>query len=153
MKISARQEINAPQQTVFDALSDAARYEHKALRRGVTVRRLDDGSGGIAQADWELDFDYRGRRRLVTGRMAAYSPPNLMVIDGKLEGLEIVIETQVSALAPDKTQVIVGIDLRPTTLTARLLVQSLRLAKKTMTARLKKRLLQFADQIEAAHSA
>jgi hypothetical protein len=52
------------------------------------------------------------------------------------------------ALSRTRTRLLVSMELRPTTLSSRLLVQSLRLAKARLNGRLKSRMQEFAHRME-----
>lgn len=56
------------------------------------------------------------------------------------------------ALSRTRTRLFVSMELRPTTLSARLLLQSLRLAKGRLTGRLKTRMAEFGQRIEAGQA-
>ena len=52
------------------------------------------------------------------------------------------------ALSATRTRVLVSFDMRAKTLTARLLLQSLKLAKTKVTKRFKARVLDYAENVE-----
>jgi len=71
-----------------------------------------------------------------------------LTIDSASDGLNASTEIELIALSQTRTRVLVSFDLRAKTLTARLLVQSLKLAKTKMTKRFNGRVLDFAEEIE-----
>ncbi|MEO1026387.1 MAG: SRPBCC family protein, partial [Pseudomonadota bacterium] len=62
-------------------------------------------------------------------------------------GLECMGVVDLVALSKARTRMLVSLDLKPTTLSSRLMVQSLRLAKGSLNRRFKARVAQFASGI------
>ncbi|MEM6307898.1 MAG: SRPBCC family protein, partial [Pseudomonadota bacterium] len=58
------------------------------------------------------------------------------------------VTIDVLALSASRSRMVVGVDLKPQTLTARLLVQSLKLAKASLTRKFKDRVAGYAADIE-----
>ena len=147
MKIEYHEDIPVPAEFVFRRLTDFARHERQALARGVKVKRLDDKAEPGVGAAWDIAFMYRGKPRELRAEIAGWTPPEKVRIDAESGGLDIRIGVDVVALSARLTRVNVSINLMPRTITARLLVQSLRLARGTVTGRLQTRLKTMADEI------
>ncbi|EAR50534.1 hypothetical protein OG2516_09825 [Oceanicola granulosus HTCC2516] len=148
MKFSTREDIEAPIETVFEALSDFSGFERWALRRGARIERLDGGTRTEAGARWQVEFDFRGKRREVTATVSRFEPPEGYRITSVSSGLEGETSVELVALAQDRTRLLFAQELRPTTLAARLMLQSLKLAKGSLEARLDKRIDDLARTIE-----
>ena len=147
MKFSTREDIEAPVDYVFAQVSDFAAFERRAMRQGADVTRREDGP--IAQgAIWDISFQFRGRDRSVLAELTQIDVPTLLSIDSASDGLNAVTEVELIALSQTRTRVLVSFDLRAKTLTARLLLQSLKLAKTKMTKRFNARVLDYAEDIE-----
>jgi len=147
MKFSTREDIEAPVDYVFAQVSDFAAFERRAMRQGADVTRREDGP--IAQgAIWDISFQFRGRDRRVLAELTQIDVPTLLSIDSASDGLNAVTEVELIALSQTRTRVLVSFDLRAKTLTARLLLQSLKLAKTKMTKRFNARVLDYAEDIE-----
>jgi hypothetical protein len=147
MKFSTREDIEAPVDYVFAQVSDFAAFERRAMRQGADVTRREDGP--IAQgAIWDISFQFRGRDRKVLAELTQLDVPTLLSIDSASDGLNAVTEVELIALSQTRTRVLVSFDLRAKTLTARLLLQSLKLAKTKMTKRFNARVLDYAEDIE-----
>lgn len=147
MKFSTREDIEAPVDYVFAQVSDFAAFERRAMRQGADVARREDGP--IAQgAIWDISFQFRGRDRRVLAELTQIDVPTLLSIDSASDGLNAVTEVELIALSQTRTRVLVSFDLRAKTLTARLLLQSLKLAKTKMTKRFNARVLDYAEDIE-----
>jgi hypothetical protein len=147
MKFSTREDIEAPIDYVFAQVSDFAAFERRAMRQGAEVARRDGGA--IVQgAVWDIGFQFRGRDRKVAATLTQLDGPNAMSINSASDGLNAATEVELVALSQSRTRVLVSFDLRAKTLTARLLLQSLKLAKTKMTKRFNARVLDFAEDIE-----
>ena len=147
MKFSTREDIEAPIDYVFAQVSDFAAFERRAMRQGADVARRGDGP--IAQgAIWDIGFQFRGRNRRVVAELTQLDVPHILSIDSASDGLNAVTEVELIALSQSRTRVLVGFELRAKTLTARILLQSLKLAKTKITKRFKARVLDYAEDID-----
>jgi hypothetical protein len=150
VKIEYHEDVAVPADFVFRRLSDVARHERKALARGVAVRRVDGGTETGPGATWEIAFDYRGRRREVRAEITGWTPPEKLRIDAQSGGLDIHIVVTVVALSPRMTRVHVALNLVARSITARLLVQSLKLGRGSVTNRLQGNLKAMCAEIADA---
>jgi hypothetical protein len=149
MKFSTRQDIEAPIEFVFERASDFPSFERQAMRRGIEIER-ENGAGGAPAPGlrWNARFDYRGKPRHLKAELTCFEAPNRFVIQSAVGGVETDFEVEFLALSPRRTRVIVGLELAPRTLTARLLVQSMKLAKNRLNERFAKRVAKFARDLE-----
>lgn len=149
MKFSAKEDIDAPIGAVFEMLSDFDRYERSALRRGAEVQRTSDPSVTGLGMTWDAAFALRGKRRQMKLEMVSYEPPRQMQIAATSSNLSSDFVLDLVALSPQRTRVAVALTLTPKNLSARLLVQSLKLAKASLTKQFKLRVAEYAKDIEA----
>lgn len=149
MKISALRDIDAPPEAVFAALSDFDRYEVQARWNGIEVARLDEGNGPDEVA-WRIGAQIRGIHRAIEARVVSYVPPEQLAIQAESDGLSALIDGEVVARAPGRSTLHVRIDLTSSTLKARLVLQSLKLARGALTERLDRQLDRLARSIEAS---
>lgn len=147
MKFSTREDIEAPIDYVFAQISDFAAFERRAMRHGADVARRPDEA--VAQGTiWDIKFNFRGRDRKAEAKLTLLDQPQAITIESASDGLDASTEVELVALSQTRTRVLVSFDLRAKTLTARLLLQSLKLAKTKMTKRFNARVLDFAEEIE-----
>ena len=151
MKFSAREDIEAPIDHVFERASDFAGFERSAMRRGADVQRLDAGTTAGVGSTWKVAFDFRGRRRDVTAKIVSFDPPNGFTAEATSGGLDSITTLELLPLSPRRTRMSFAIELKPTSLSARLMLQSLKLAKQSLSKRFKKRVAEFAQDIEDRH--
>jgi hypothetical protein len=147
MKFSTREDIEAPVDYVFGQISDFGAFERQALRRGADVRRLDNGPY-VKGSAWDVAFKFRGKDRQLRGTLRIFDAPNMYQIDVTSPNLEGVSLVELVPLSPHRTRIAVSIEIGAKTLAARLMLQSLKLAKSNLTNRFKKRVADFAVDVE-----
>jgi hypothetical protein len=147
MKLSTREDIEAPIDFVFARVSDFAAFEKRALRQGAQVNRRKDGPVEEGTV-WDVSFKFRDRNRKVEATLTQLDPPKTIEVESVSDGLNAMTQVELVALSPARTRVLVSFELKARTLTARILVQSLKLAKTKMTKRFKARVLDFTEDVE-----
>lgn len=152
MKFSAREDIEATMEQVFADISDFDGHERSALRRGVDVSSYTVEQGGQTCPAWDIGFRYRGKPRVAHAILSTCDAPNLMHATFKIGGLEGIAVVELMALSRTRTRMTVGVEVSPKTLSAKLLVQSMKLAKTGLTQRFKQRVGKVAQEIEDRHS-
>lgn len=142
MKFSARQDLDVPVEALFDRLTDADFIQRSALHRGVRLERKGAGPV-IAQGDgWASDVTFRGKKRRIEAEMTEVARPEGLTIAARVGGIEAMTVLDFIALSPEKTRTMIALTLKPKTLTARLLLQAMRLTKGASDRRFKTR---FSD--------
>jgi uncharacterized protein YndB with AHSA1/START domain len=149
MEFSTREDIEAPLDRVFAQATDFDQIERQAMRRGAEVRRLSgDHAAPAAGMGWLASFRFRGKTREAEVTLAEYDPPNRMVYQTVIGGLETRSTIDFVALSRSRTRVGVKIELLPRTLSARLMVQSMKLAKGTIDKRFRVKMAEYATHLE-----
>lgn len=146
MKLTCKQDIDAPAAFVLAQIADFDSWERAAMRRGVAVERSAGPGGALS---WTAVFRHRGRERRLTleDQGAQASGGQGFALGSDLADATVGIE--VAAMAARRARLFVTIEVRPRTFAARLYVQSLRLARARVDARLAQRVAAFAREIEA----
>ncbi|MBK0326410.1 SRPBCC family protein [Rhodobacteraceae bacterium F11138] len=148
MQFAGKEDIEAPIDRVFAALADFTLYERRAIRRGAEIERLNDHSSPRVGMAWKARFVLRGKPRKIRVEMTQYSAPSLLRFGYVAQGLEGELTVALVALSPGRTRMSVVLNLKPRTLSARLLVQSLRLARASLVKRFKLSLADLARTLE-----
>ena len=148
MKFSTKEDIEAPIEAVFGMLCDFESFERSAMRRGAEVQRADRMTAPGVGMMWDAAFDMRGKRRELKLEMITFDAPNEMVLESRSVGLTGLMGFELIALSRSRTRVHVVLDLKPLNLSSRLLVQSLKLAKSSLTKRYKLRIAEYAKGME-----
>lgn len=148
MDLSTRSDIEAPIGYVFDQLTDFAAFEKAALRRGAEVLRTDKMGGVGKGMQWLATFDYRGKPRELKLALEEMQRPQKIALEGEASAVtgELVIE--LVELAKAQTRAMVKLKLKPENLTARVLVQTLKLAKQRTETRFHSRVATVMTEIE-----
>lgn len=148
MKFSTKEDIEAPIDAVFDMLCDFETFERAAMRRGAEVQRVDTNTVAGTGMAWRGAFNLRGKRRQVDIELVTFDKPNEMVFECRSPGLMTLLTTELVALSKSRTRVMISFDIKPLNLSARLLVQSIKLAKTSMTKKFKLRVAEYAKTLE-----
>lgn len=147
MKLSTREDIEAPIAYVYERISDFGAFERRALRQGAQVSCRTEGAPALGTI-WDITFEFRGRSRKVQAELTKLEPEQAIEIESQSDGLIAVTQVDLVALSATRTRVLVSFDMKAKTLTARLLLQSLKLAKAKITKRFKARVLDYAESVE-----
>jgi hypothetical protein len=148
MKFSVREDIEAPADVVFARFTDFPHFERVALRRGAEVDRMDPSLRAAQGARWTVRFRFRGKMREVLIRIAQMDPPSGFAIATTANGIDGLTVADFVPLSQTSTRLTFGIELTARTIPARLMVQSMKLAKGKMDQRLKLRISDYARDIE-----
>lgn len=148
MKFSTKEDIEASIEFVFDRCADHKSFERAAMRRGVDVVRTA-GDGPIAKgSSWDVEFEFRGKSRKATIQITHVDMPNSINVYFESGGIEGDCEIELVALSPNRTRMGAEFELKPRTLAARLMLQSMKLARQNLIKRFKTRVADFAEDIE-----
>lgn len=148
MKFAATQEIALPAETVFAMLGDFAAMEEAAEARGVLAVRLDGNGPVRVGSGWSVDFSYRGKMRNLQLELTDLTAPQTLALAGKGGGFEIAFAARVDGRGPRLAFLTLETELRPRTLGARLLLNSMRFGKRALTRRYERRLADFVRVLE-----
>lgn len=147
MKLTAKAEIQAPIDTAFAQITDANQIERTLIRRGATVRRCDSQYALDAGAEWQVQFDFRGKPRDVTTKIVHISAPETLTAHSHTPGFYITTNVDLVALSKVRTRLVVTTDIKPRTVAARLILQGLRLTRNSVENRFHKRIKAVARAI------
>ncbi|WP_128253332.1 SRPBCC family protein [Falsirhodobacter deserti] len=145
MKFTSTGDINAPTEYVFARMSDFEAWERSIRKRNTVATR----SPGPIQpgTTWNAQFRLRGAMRNMTVTLVSVDPGRQIRLALADPSLDVDIVLDLLALAPEQSRVVATLDLRPRNLTARLLVQSLRLARTKVQGQLDQRIAQWARNV------
>ena len=148
MEFSATEDIAAPLERVFAEASNFGAIEQSLRRRGIDVARRTSGSASAVGMTWEAGFPFRGRHREATVTLTQYVPPGSLAFQTVSSGLHALTRVDLAALSPGRTRVSVVVELMPRTLSARLLVQSMKLARANLAQKFRTRAADYARDLE-----
>ncbi len=148
MKLQSRQDIEAPLDFVFDQLTDFDQFERMAMRRGAEIERTDRLKSPGPGMTWRVRFRFRGKERKMAIRLVEVQTGSFLVYGFESPNVEGTNRIELLALSPRRTRLTMAIDTRPKSLAARLVLQSLRLAKGRVQRRFDVGVGKLANQIE-----
>lgn len=153
MKLTTKEDIEAPIGFVASFLTDFEMWERAAMRRGADVERLDRLRKPGPGMEWKVGFSYRGKQRNIELKLLTLTPEQRLVFDCMAQPAESIVTIDMAEMGARRTRVTVKLEIKPRTLAARLFLQSLRLAKAKVTRRFALRLAQTSADIEDRYRA
>ncbi|QCO56235.1 SRPBCC family protein [Pseudorhodobacter turbinis] len=148
MKLTAKEDIDAPIGFVNALLTDFDKWEGLARDRGAEAERLDSLTQPGAGMMWKLGFDFRGKRRAATLKLLSLMPEQEMTLECIAKPGNGVTKLEMTAIGETRTRLVISMEIKPNTLAARLFLQTLRLAKEKVNQRFKQQLIKVAAGIE-----
>ncbi|MBE9640403.1 SRPBCC family protein [Salipiger mangrovisoli] len=146
MDISTKEDIEVPVDRVYAEATNFEHLERQIMRRGIELRRISPaGEGSHA---WHAVFAFRGKARAADITLVEEDAPNLLVYRSVTDGLEVLTRIEFVALSRSRTRVAMALELKPKTLSARLMVQSLKLARANLEKKFRVRMAEYAQTIE-----
>lgn len=151
MRFATKQDIEAPIADVFRILSDFEGWERAAMRRGAEVARTDKlravGPGMI----WATRILYRHKPRNIEIELTKIDPPAQLQFSALSQAIEGAVVLDLMELGSKRTRLHVTAEVTPRSLTARLFLQSLRLARAKVDRKFDQRIAQLAGDIETRY--
>lgn len=148
MKLTTKQDIEAPVAFVYKVLTDFDGWERSAMRRGADVNRTDKLRQPGPGMTWIAKFFYRGRDRVVSLRVDAMDAPGHLAFAAFSAVVEGQCRLDLLELAAKRTRMQVDLDSKPKSFGAKLYFQSLKLARGRVERNLQKRTARLAAEIE-----
>jgi len=148
MKFNGKTDIDAPLTATFAAFADFDMFEKLARQSGTKVARTDDLTSPGRGMMWDILAQYKGKPRKIVAELVDYDPPNSLDFTATTSGFNAMIRVELVALSARQTRALVSFDIRANALTARLALQSARLAKGRLTKGFRKRLNHFGQDLQ-----
>jgi hypothetical protein len=150
MKLTAKTDLDAPVGFAYDTLSDFAQWEREAVRRGIDIERVGGPAAGVGAA-WRISGRFRGKPRKLTLQVREIVPGDRVDYQFDSPSADGTILVEVSPLSTRRCRVRLQIEVKPKTLAARLFLNTIRLAKGRVEAKLEARLMALGGQIKLRH--
>jgi hypothetical protein len=109
---------------------------------------LDEGDDIIDGIKWQIGYPLRGKYRIVDLTLVEADVPNTLVFDVQNPTMAGKMRIDVIPLSRTQTRLKVDSVLQPKSLSARLLVHSMKLARSKFNRRFARRLETFAIRLE-----
>lgn len=151
MKFSTKQDIEAPASFVFAALTDFEGWERAAMRRGADVARTDKMRQAGAGMSWHVAFQFRGRQRKMDLRLLNMIPSSKLEFAALSAAIDATTKVEIVEMSAKRARLHVAANITPLTLTAKLFMQSLRLARARADRKFAQRVQTIVTEIEARY--
>jgi hypothetical protein len=151
MKFLVSQDVEAPLSIVWARFTDFGSLEADLRARGATLSRIGDWTATAEGVEWRGEAMVNGKTRALTARVTRLTPEALCLIDSRIGGVACRYEMRFTPRATEATSVDLALELSADTLSARLVVQSLKLARGQVVQRLQAILARQGKAAEAAH--
>lgn len=151
MKFKVSEDIDAPRSLVFDRMTEFSGMEADARGRGATVIRVGNWTAPVEGAEWRGEVKVRGKVRPVSARITRFVPEEICLIESRIGGMACMHEMSFVALTPERTRVAMVLDLSAQTLTARLILQTMKLARGRVMQRLQGIIARQGNAVEAEY--
>lgn len=152
MKFSKSEDVQLDQDALFAKVSNFRMFERLVIRRGVEISRVAGTPEDAVGMAWDSQFDFRGKKRQARIEIIEFDAPNLVKFLAQSASMNIRFEVDLTALSAKRTRMSVTSVLEPQTLSARLLVQSMKLGRSKMNKRYAQRVRQFATELERSQA-
>lgn len=136
MKFKVSEDVDAPAALTFARFTDFSGVEAEAKGRGADLSRVGNWTDAAPGCAWRGTAKIRGRARPVASEIAAMDTDERCEIQTTVGGMEATYEMTFLSLREDMTRVQVVLDLSANTLSARLALQTLKLARGRVMQRL-----------------
>jgi carbon monoxide dehydrogenase subunit G len=148
MRLSTKQDVDAPLEQVWAIVADFDGWERAALRRGADVARDDSHRRAMLGSEWRLGFLYRGKPRKMQLQLARLDQPHHIGLHFHSTALDGEVHVELIEMAARRTRLHVVTEMKPLNLGARLYLQSLRFARNRVERKYHDRVAAFAQEIE-----
>lgn len=148
MKLKVSDDAECPVETVFSMLTDFAWIEDDLRGQGVELARQGNWQQAEIGKAWTGRVTFRGKTRQIDAKVSGIEPGRMIEVEARIGGMRLVHETRLVPLGDQVTRVNISADMRPDTLNARLLIQSLKLARGRVLDRMQRRLASDIRRME-----
>lgn len=134
MKLNTREYVEAPLAFVYSRLADSEAWEGLARRRGADVVRTHNPAGpGL---EWNVRFPWRGKFREADLTLVKEMAEEGLIVLVRSAPAQGEIAVSLAPAGQTRTLVMVSAEVKPVTMAARLVIQSLRLGRAKLQRRL-----------------
>ncbi len=148
MKFSTKEDIEAPIEDAFALFTDFDKFERSALRRGAEVRRVDSLKQNGNGMCWETKFKLRGKKRSIAAEMVEFDAPEGYCMELQSDDVTAFATLELMSLSKSRTRASLAVELKPKSLSGRLMVQTMRIGKSKLDKRFKVKAADFVRILE-----
>jgi len=151
MQFKISEDVDAPIGLVWSTFTDFSGFEEQVRGRGAELTRIGNWAQAHEGAEWRGTVSIRGKQRTVTSKIIRLESEEVCTIDSRIGVMDCAYEMNFSTLTPEITRVGLVLNLSADSLTARLLLQTLKLARGRVLQRMQAILARQGNAAEAAY--
>lgn len=136
---------------VWARFTDFSGFEEDARGRGAILNRVGNWTQTVQGVEWRGEVTVRGKSRPITAKVTQLVPQELCMVDSRIGGMNCHQEIIFVPLSTTVTRVALMLDLSADTLTARLFLQTMKLARGRVLQKLQGVLARQGNAVEAAY--
>lgn len=148
MNLETTYELDAPAEYVFKRITDHADFEALLMGYGANIERLDDEISLNVGMKWAIDGNFRGKQRQVEVSLTQLIENELVSYASESKDVNATVDMKLEALSPKQTRFSIDMTPKANTISARLILQSAKLARKTLEKRVNRRFADFCQRLE-----
>ena len=97
---------------------------------------------------WDVAFRLRGKRRQMIADVRHYAPPTRLDYLAISPSFALELTLELVQTMPGRSRLVIGLEVKPRSLPARLMVQSAKLGRKRLDRKFEERVAKFARELE-----
>lgn len=153
MKLKVAEDVDAPLGFVYVRMADFTRLEEEIRGRGAELKRDGNWTQAAAGCGWKGNVTVRGKPRRIDASIGHMAENDTILVESKVGGMDCTYEMTFYEMAPEITRVSTVLELKPNTLSARLVIQTLKLARGRVLQKMTGSLVRRGNEIEAEYRA
>ena len=148
MEFSAEHDIRAPIDFVYAQITDFAALETYIMSAGAFVERTDELDEFGPGLSWRIEGNLRGKQRVIDIELKEVTEKEALAYE--LRSKDLTTQMLIDVISLDRTTTRLSCRIQPEahSISARLILQSARLAQRTLEKRLTKRLSTYGGSLE-----
>jgi hypothetical protein len=149
VKFRVADDVEAPIDWVWEGFTDFAAIEADIRARDAELSRVGDWKEAALGVAWRGSVPVRGKVRTIEARISGFVPEEHLLVESRVGGMDCTYEVVFAPLSAEVTRVSVTLELKASTLSARLLLQTLKIARRKVIQRLEGAVVRQGQAVEA----
>jgi carbon monoxide dehydrogenase subunit G len=149
VKFRVADDVEAPIDWVWEGFTDFAAIEADIRARDAELSRAGDWKEAALGVAWRGSVPVRGKVRTIEARISGFVPEEHLLVGSRVGGMDCTYEVVFAPLSAEVTRVSVTLELKASTLSARLLLQTLKIARRKVIQRLEGAVVRQGQAVEA----
>lgn len=148
MKFKVSDDVEAPVDWVWGGFTDFDAVESDIRARDAELVRVGDWKEAALGVAWRGSVPVRGKVRPIDAKIAEFRPDEHLQVESQVGGMSCEYDVTFTVLSPEVTRVAITLELKASTLSARLLLQTLKIARRKVIQRLEAAVVRQGTAVE-----